>query len=122
MRKFFSHYPHYLKMNFSFGRGKLRFVSSTGVTTNLFILETIKGIYEYEDGSTERSSGKTYYNYNRINISPMISAGIDWEMENQKHLKIEPTFRYGIIQVIDAPVTDYLWNAGLSIGYYFGVR
>jgi hypothetical protein len=111
-----------LKFNFAFGNKKLRLIASTGVTTNIFIKETTTNKFEYADGSIEKTTMTSSFDYNKVNVSPFIGAGVDWELNRKNHLKIEPTFRYGIIKMIDAPVTDYLWNAGLNIGYYFGLK
>ncbi|HEX8516343.1 MAG TPA: outer membrane beta-barrel protein [Bacteroidia bacterium] len=123
--KFVYHY-HYLdipvKVNFILGKKKVRFIASTGAAANLFLKETTTSVVEYEDGSKKRYRRGSSFNYNKLNISPQVSAGIDWKIGDKSSLRIEPTFRYGILQIIDAPVTEYLWNAGLNIGYYFGVR
>jgi hypothetical protein len=111
-----------LKVNFILGKKKIRFISSAGFATNIFIKETSKLILDYDDGSTEKRINSTPFDYNRINISLMISAGIDWKINSKNNLRVEPTFRYGVLKTIDAPVTAYLWSAGLNIGYYFGLN
>lgn len=111
-----------LKVNFSFGKKKISFVTSLGVATNIFITETSTNVYKYSDGTKDRGTQKTTYNYNKVNVSPFVSAGIDWKFNDRNNLKIEPTVRYGALKIIDAPVTGYLWNAGLNISYYFGLK
>ncbi|MES2139527.1 MAG: outer membrane beta-barrel protein [Bacteroidota bacterium] len=111
-----------LKINLSFGKKKIRFVTSGGVATNIFITETSTMVLKYSDGTKDRDTQKTSYNYNKVNVSPFISAGIDWKFNDRNNLKIEPTIRYGVLKIIDAPVTGYLWNAGLNISYYFGLK
>jgi hypothetical protein len=51
----------------------------------------------------------------------MVSAGVDYKLNNKMHLLAEPTFRYGIIKTKDAPVTEHLWNAGLNVGFYYSL-
>jgi len=111
-----------LKINFSFGKKKIRFITSVGVATNIFITETSTSVLKYDDGTKDRNTQQTTYNYNKVNISPFVSAGIDWKFNSKTSLKIEPTLRYGALKIIDAPVTGYLWNAGLNISYYFGLK
>ncbi len=37
------------------------------------------------------------------------------------NIRIEPTFRIGVLSIINAPIKGYLYNAGLkNISYYFG--
>lgn len=111
-----------LKVNFSFGKKKIRFVTSVGVATNIFIRETNTSVLKYSDGTKDRDTQQTSYAYNKVNLSPFVSAGIDWKFNDRTNLKIEPTVRYGALKIIDAPVTGYLWNAGLNISYYFGLK
>ena len=109
-----------LKVNFTIGKKKVRFFTSVGLTTNIFIKETQTSILKYTD-RTDRNTKQTTYDYNRINISPTISLGIDYKINSRMNLRIEPTFRYGVLKIIDAPVTGYLYNGGLNISYYFGM-
>lgn len=111
-----------LRANLIIGKKKIRFISSAGITTNIFLFETSTSSIEYSDGTKEKNTQKTAYPYNRINISPMVSLGIDWKLNNKNTIRVEPTFRYGVLKIINTPVTGYLWNAGINIGYYFGVK
>lgn len=114
---------HYIdipvKVNFTFGKKKVRFFTSVGITTNVFIKETQTRISEYSEG-TSKGKMPTGIDYNRFNLSPTISVGIDYKINERMNLRVEPTFRYGVLRIIDAPVTGYLYNAGLNISFYFG--
>lgn len=111
-----------LKANFVFGKKKIRFITSVGLTTNIFIKEISTSVIEYNDGTSDKKSQSTTYDYNRVNISPIVSLGIDWKLNSKNNLRIEPTFRYGVLKITNEPLTDYLWNAGLNISYYFGLK
>ncbi|TAD92816.1 MAG: PorT family protein [Bacteroidetes bacterium] len=115
---------HYIdipvKVNFTFGEQKIRLFTSLGVTTNIFIKQTQTSFLYYGDRSNTENS-ETNFNYNRINISPAISAGIDYKINSSMNLRVEPTFRYGVLKTIDTPVTAYLYSGGLNISYYFGL-
>jgi hypothetical protein len=110
-----------LKINLTLGKRKVQFFSSVGITTNIFIGETQTNILKYSDGNTDKRTQSTPYNYNKVDISPIISLGINYKINDKMNLRVEPTFRYGVLKIIDSPVTGYLWNAGLNIGYYFGL-
>lgn len=91
-----------LKVNITLGKKKLRFISSAGVTTNLFIL----GVE----------------NLKSINLSPTLSAGIDYKISKLVHLRLEPTLRYGVLNTsYDTYTSTYFFNAGFSVGVYFKV-
>ena len=106
---------------FSFGKGSFRFITSIGVTTNILIKSTTTSVTEYNDGSTSKTT-QTAGGYNRVNISPQISIGVEKKIKNRSYIRLEPTFRYGLLNIIEAPITAKLWNAGLNISYYFGAK
>ncbi len=105
-----------LKMTVLFGDGHLRFISGFGVTTNFLLNVKTRTDYEHPDGKKETKKNKTTEGFNKIDISPMINIGVDYQINNSIHLRAEPTFRYGIIKTSSAPPSEYLWNAGLNLG------
>ena len=109
-----------LKVNFVFGKRNIRFITSVGVTTNVFLDERFTSVRYYQDGSKERNSSATNDDYNRINLSPQLGAGIDWKLNSKNNLRIEPTLRYGIMKINDDSVMGYLWNFGLNVNFLFG--
>ncbi len=111
-----------VKANFVFGKKKLRAIASLGIVANFFIEETIITTKKYADGTKDNNSQKSTDDYNKFNLSPMVSFGVDWKLSSKSSLRIEPVFRYGVLKIIDTPVTAYLWNTGLNIAYYFGVK
>ena len=109
-----------LKANIMFGRKRISFFSSIGFITNIFIKETSTSILEFSNGRIEKKTQpSTMLHYNKVNISPSISTGIDFKMNDRMNLKIEPIFRYGVFKIINASITDYLWNVGINITYYY---
>lgn len=119
----YNYHFHYidipLKFYFTVGKKKVRFLATGGITTNIFIDET-QTITRFYTTRTESETTDTEFDYNRINLSPTIGLGIDYKINQRMNLRIEPVFRYGILKIIDAPMTGYLYNAGLNIGYYVG--
>lgn len=117
---------HYIdipvKVNFSLGKKRIQFIPGVGISTNILINETVKSINEYSNGKTEQKTESAGYNFKHINISPMISFGISYKVNNKMILKAEPTYRFGVIKIIDTPVTEYLWNAGLNIGFFYRLK
>ena len=108
-----------LKVNFAFGKKKIRLITSAGLTTNVFI----KSTSEYDDVRSDKNRKSTLYDYKRwINLSSLVSFGIDWKLNSKNNLRVEPTFRYSIFKIVEAPVGEYLWNAGINISYFFGLK
>lgn len=110
-----------LKVNFTVGKKKVRFFSSIGFITNFFLAETDYTTLEIDEAKKIKNQ-KSHYNYNIVNVSPMLSLGIDYKINNKMNLRIEPTVRFGALKIIDAPLTAYLYNAGLNVSYYFGIK
>jgi len=111
-----------LKAKFTVGKSKVRFLSSVGFMTNFLLQVKQTNILEYSDGKTDEKTQSITSNFKKVDISPMISLGIDYKVSDKIHLIAEPTFRYGVIKTKDAPVTENLWNAGLNIVFYYSLR
>ncbi len=122
-RAIFHYSYHYigipLKLNLFFGEGDLRLVSGIGVTTNFLLNVQNRNNFEYSDGKKETTKSKGTDGFNKIDVSPMISFGIDYKLTNTIHLSAEPTFRYGLIKTTSTPATENLWNAGVNLGLSF---
>ncbi len=108
-----------LKAVFKLGNRKLRFIGSIGVVTNVFLNEKRTIRYEYEDGRTSRKVSSTPNEYNSVNVSPTLSIGVDYKLSEKFNLRLEPTYRYGLMQIIDAPISAHLWSAGLNFSCYY---
>ena len=111
---------HYIdipvKVNFTVGKKKVRFFTSVGLATNILIKEF--NAYTITDNSTKQvvekeNSGNTA-GVKRVNLSPMLSVGIDYKINNRMNFRAEPTFRVGVLN-------NYLFNAGVNLAYYFGL-
>ena len=111
-----------LRLIFSFGEKRIHLITGIGVTTNILLKATQTIILGYENGDKKRQTQKPGYNYKSLDVSPNVSVGIDYRISNKINLRIEPTFRYGAIKIIDAPITEYLWNGGLNITCYYGLK
>jgi hypothetical protein len=107
-----------LKASYSFGNKRLRGCIGAGVTLNNFINEKVSWKLWYPDGTTEKDHHGSEFAYNGLSLSPLISAGINYRVNDKLNLKVEPTVRYGILNIINTPVTGYLWNVGLNAGLY----
>ena len=107
------------KAKFYFGKGNVRFLSSIGLMTNFLLNVKQTTIVEYSNGKTEKNTQSTTSSFKKVDISPIVSIGIDYKLNKKFHLLAEPTFRYGVIKTKSAPVTENLWNAGLNIGIYY---
>ena len=104
------------------GNDNLRFLLSAGFMTNFLVNIKHALTFEYADGRKEEHKVATADDFKKIDISPMISAGIDCGISNKIRFTAEPTFRYGIINTKDAPLTESLWSIGLNLGIYYSLK
>lgn len=109
-----------LKANFFIGNKRTRFIASTGVSVNLFVKSVEVVTYTFSD---VKHKDRTAYgdSFNNIDIAPFISAGIDYKLTDKLNIRIEPTFRYTLFDIIDTPIATNLWSGGLKFGCYIGI-
>ncbi len=107
-----------LTANFRFGKKRSSIIASAGVVTNIILYERVQNIKDFGDGNVKKEKSASNFIYNPINFSPMVSIGYQLRLGCRSDLKLSPTFRYGVLQIISAPVSARLWNAGLDIGWY----
>jgi hypothetical protein len=107
-----------LKANFIFGDNKLRFITSVGVTTNIFLKEMATTIL-YFDTHTDKHTFESTDPYRTLNFSPTLSAGIDWNLHPNVHVRVEPSFQFSALKIIDTPVSGRLYSAGLKMSMFY---
>lgn len=107
-----------LKAIMTFGNGKIRFITSAGITANIYINETVTSVWYFPD-RTERRRSDGGYDYNPLNFSAAVSAGIEKQINEKISLRIEPIFRHQLFTITDAPVYGYLFNAGINVAGYW---
>lgn len=110
-----------VKVNYKFGDNKLRLIAGAGIIAGVLTSSNQTVITEFRDGRTEEETYPGRDSYNKANISSLMSLGFDLSISDRLNLRMEPTFRYGVLEIMDTPVTTHLWSAGLNIGVYFGL-
>ncbi len=119
----FVYHHHYLdvpvRVLYRFGKKRLHFVTSVGITTNILLNATMTSVVKYGNEDAKRQTYDQPYDFNPFNISPTISVGVDYKINNKINLRAEPTFRYGLLKITDTPVTATLWSGGLNFSCYY---
>lgn len=118
---------HYLDLPINLwiyhGNGKIKFVSSVGFKTSILLNSTYKVVKEYSDGSKDRGPSQTQKEqFNRLNLFPHAGFGVNYSINPKIQFQIEPTFSFGILNITDAPIGGYLWNAGLNFSGYYTLK
>ena len=99
-----------LKANFNFGQKRLCWTLGAGATGNVLVGSTTKARVVYEDGSQGTQIGHATM-FKKFTLTPEISFGANYAINDKSYLKVEPTLRALI------PM-GYMWGTGLNIGYY----
>lgn len=111
---------HYIEVPLAFtvtlGRGKLRSVSAVGIAPSFLITANAVADYIYGDGRSERSRYETAGNYNTFNMVPFFSTGLAIRAGSRWELRLQPTVRYGLFDIIDAPITARIYSGTLEAG------
>jgi len=111
-----------LRIYYTTGQKRLRFVGGLGVTANYLLKAKQSAIYVYTNGERERITSDQPHDFRKFNVSPSVSAGVDYRMNSEISVKFEPTFTYGLIKITDSPISGRLWSAGLNFSVYFQIK
>jgi hypothetical protein len=111
---------HYLeiptKVNFSFGTNRMRLITSAGLSSAFLVKQNRTYIANFKD-STTRQDITSIDTYNRFNLFATISAGIEMRISPIISIKVEPTFRYGLLKIIETPVSGHWYSGGVNVSY-----
>ncbi len=111
---------HYIEVPLAFtvtlGRGKLRSVSAVGIAPSFLVTANAVADYIYADGRTERSRYEPVGAYKTFNAVPFFSTGLAIAAGSRWELRLQPTVRYGLIDIIDAPLTAKIYSGTVEAG------
>ncbi len=104
------------KVNFSFGENQIRLTTSAGLSSAFLIKQSRTFIGYYKDTTTSQVFISNDP-YNRFNLFATISAGLEMHISPIMSIKVEPTFRYGLLKITDTPVSGHWYSGGLNVSY-----
>ena len=107
-----------IKLNYTAGKGKLKFISSIGFTAEYLLNASSTRVMYTENEDPDCTTEKSDFHYRTFSLSPSISAGVDYQLNPRMSLRAMPSVRAGVISIIDAPITAYLYNFGFQMGWY----
>lgn len=96
------------------GKGRLRSITGAGLTTGYLLKSTTTSVMGNADGSSDRNTNESSKGYNTIGLFPTVSTGVSYRLNDRMDLRLEPQARYGVLRIIDAPVTAHLWSVGVG--------
>lgn len=111
-----------LKANVIFFDERFQLIMGFGATLDILLRKSVKIIPD--NPTTRFPIQKKYidYDYNKINISPIVSIGMKYNITHRMSLRAEPTFRYSVLKLDDKSyVETHLYSVGLNIGFYLAL-
>jgi len=105
------------KVNYTFLKRRIKIVAGIGATLNIFLNSSFTSEPKEAIESVIVISENTV---NKINLSPTISIGLLYKLNEKMNLRLEPTYHYGIFNIDDnSSKSVHLWNAGIGIAYCY---
>ena len=107
---------------YSMGKKRMRFLASLGIMPGVLLKSTHIMEGKNQAGDKSSSSYDQTDDFEKFALSPIISIGAEYAISKKLILRAEPTFRYGLLTIIDAPVSAHLWNAGLNFSICYAIK
>jgi hypothetical protein len=112
-----------LKAKFYFLKNRFQLLASIGATFNYLLRVTVKTIPTEETETNKTETNVDDYPYNKINISPTISFGAKYNLNDKLNLQLVPTFSYGLLKLNDKDYkVDHLWSLGANVIFYYRLK
>jgi len=110
-----------VKVNYTFGKKKLQLITGLGIRTNILLGVKNVLVVKYDNGEKTRLAQDSPGDYNGINLSPILSLGLNYTMNSKWSFRMEPNFQIGLLPVADAPIKERLYNYGANVGCYYNL-
>lgn len=107
-----------------FGNKKVKFYATLGVHFDFLLSLSNVNVVERFDG--ERIKSRSFYNdnenFNRFNITPTISAGIDYSITEKTSLRVAPVFRFSALDFSKSNLSKVnFYNLGVNLSYFMKI-
>lgn len=116
---------HYLEVPIGLvmelGEGRWRSSTTLGVAPAFLLAAQGITVSEYSDGRVERESFEPLEEFTSFNLIPYFSTGLSMHPGGRWHWSMRPTFRYGALKIIDAPLSARVYSLTLDLGVGFRI-
>lgn len=114
---------HYLEVpigvSMELGLGRWRSSTTLGVAPAFLLAAQGLTVSTYADGPKERESFDLPGDFASFNLTPYFSSGVSMHPGGRWYWSLCPTFRYGALKLIDAPVSARVYSVSLDLGVRF---
>ena len=105
-----------LHLRYAFGNRKLQFIAGAGLNLNILLDSREERMIKEENFYQKLNTTKVY---TPINLSPMVSVGVSYQLTPKINIMAEPTFRHQILKNNEYRLTEYLFNYGLNVSAFY---
>lgn len=119
----FSYNYHFLEIPFSlhydFSEKKLKSFVEFGLV-QMYYLQTITK--QKLDGESHTKGNEQESIINDFQLATKIAFGVSYSFNEKWEMVVQPNFRYHLNKIVDAPVDEHFWSAGLAIGMRMAMK
>ena len=99
---------------FEINQKKLSPFFELGISPSVYMTTRTKTITDI--GTNSEFQNGDVHNFNKLHIVGFISFGLNYSINDRNQLFGQPTFRYHLTKLADAPISENLYNFGIEIG------
>ena len=94
----------------------MQFIEGAGLNLNILLDSREERMIKEENFYQKLNTTKVY---TPINLSPMVSVGVNYQLTPKINIMAEPTFRHQILKNNEYRLTEYLFNYGLNVSAFY---
>lgn len=110
-----------VKVNYKYGENNYRLIAGAGLIAGVLSSTNNSTKLKFSDGRTDRKNYPGRQSFDKVNLSLLVSLGLEVNLSKRLNLRIEPTFRHEVLESNRSPIATNFWSAGLNMGVYFGL-
>lgn len=110
-----------IKVKYYLLNNRSKFYIAGGTSVNVFLFDRTVFRVEYSDGSVKKSktlNNLGYLDFNRINLAILGGFGYSYDLTEKSYFKVEPIYRQSVVPLVRAPIKQYIYSAGIDLGYF----
>lgn len=108
-----------LKLNYFLLQNKIRFIITTGVSTDFFIDGKSKTVMDYKDKTEINKTPEDKKDFNKVIFAGLAGFGIETNLSKKIEIRLEPIFRYSFTPLADSLIKEHLYSAGANFVVFY---
>ncbi len=111
-----------IKIVYTVDKRKYGFITGFGIEMNFLLSANQVTVYKFNNEDILYRKFNEYRNYNPLNVSSIVSAGVRYQVTQKFLLSAEPTFRYALLNSAEGAIGEHPWSAGLNFTCYYFLK